>query len=643
MSLKDLNEELYRQNSEIEKRKHEESQFTPSSRKHASEEEFQRRKTWKIFSVRFTANQKKALKIAGMIVTAIFFLSVIFVAVSKFKQTAFSDEKVAVEIEGPKEVGSNQLAEYKIRYKNDNRVSLKNAEILLNYTENFQPERGDKLKPAGKGRSSIRVGKIKPHKQGEVSVKGKFYAPEDSKIYFNAALRYTPSNFNSVFQAKNQLGVEIKSSPIFLSINAPLEAADGNNIEYTINYRNTSDREFKNLELMVEYPEGFVFQGASPFPFEDNKRCSLGNLAVGQGGEIKIQGEIKGFKDEKKIIKVFLRAAGSNGNSVIYSEKERITKIVASPLIISQTVNGFTGAMNADQGEKLHYVLTYRNSGEVGLRDVIITLEIKDEGSILDFSKMVLRKGAYDSSKKAIMWKAGPDIPKLARLEAGAEGKIDFSIPVKERIEINDENDKNFIVESVAKIDSPDVPFQLESNKVIASDKMAIKLNSKVILETKGYYNDSNITNTGPLPPRVGEETSYAIHWLVTNVSNDISDAKVEAALPTWARWKNEIYPKDENVQFNPRTNKIVWDIGSLGSGTGILDHPKEVSFRVSVVPEVNQVGNYIEILGDSTLTAKDEFTSKEIKEKTAAKNSMLKEDMSIGFSMYKVADVGEE
>ena len=639
MSLKDLNEELYRSDSEIEKRKHEESQFNPSISEHANAKKFQEKKTWGIFGVKLTANQKKALKVAGAIIAAIFFLSIIFVAVSKFKQTAFSDDRVAVEIEGPKEVGSNQLVEYKIKYKNDNRASLKNAEILLSHTENFQPENNDNLKPSGEGKNNIYIGKIKSHGQGEVSVKGKFYAPEGSGIYFNAELQYTPSNFNSVFQAKNQLGIEVKSSPIFLSLNAPQEASKNGAVEYVINYENSSDRDFESLILKTEYPQGFNFQEASPRPSEDNNSWELGDLKTGQKGEIKIRGRLDGFRDEGKIVKVSL-GLSQDGRLVLYNEKEKTTKIVASPIFISQTVNG-SEDVAVDQGEVLNYALTYCNEGDIGLRDAIVTVEIKS--SILDFSNLILRNGAYDSSKSVIIWKAGRDIPELEQLEAGEKGKIEFSVPVRNKIDISGENDKNFVTELTAKVDSPDISTYLGAERMIASDKIFVKLNSKVILETKGYYNNSNITNTGPLPPQIGQETSYAVHWLITNISNDISGVKVEAALPTWGRWKNEIYPKDENIKFNSRTNKIVWDIGNLKNGTGILDHPREVSFRVSVVPEINQVNDYIEIISDSTLTAKDEFTSKDIEEKTAAKNSMLKEDISIDSGMYKVVDVGEE
>ena len=81
-----------------------------------------------------------------------------------------------------------------------------------------------------------------------------------------------------------------------------------------------------------------------------------------------------------------------------------------------------------------------------------------------------------------------------------------------------------------------------------------MKINSKVILEVEGYHKDKNITNSGPMPPVVGSETTIALHWLITNISNDISGVRVAAHLPTGVIWKDKIYPEGENIPF-PRNS----------------------------------------------------------------------------------------
>jgi len=63
------------------------------------------------------------------------------------------------------------------------------------------------------------------------------------------------------------------------------------------------------------------------------------------------------------------------------------------------------------------YVIDYKNNGNIAMEDVIITEEI--DSNVLDFSKLELKGGAYDASKKIITWKAS-GIPGLANLAPGA-------------------------------------------------------------------------------------------------------------------------------------------------------------------------------------------------------------------------------
>ncbi len=191
----------------------------------------------------------------------------------------------------------------------------------------------------------------------------------------------------------------------------------------------------------------------------------------------------------------------------------------------------------------------------------------------------------------------------------------------------------------MAKIDSPDVPTPIGSNKIIASNSLFFKLNSKVILETMGYYIDSNIANSGPVPPQVGKETSYTIHWLITNISNDVSDARVVSSLPTGVKWTGKIYPDKEKITYNERTNQIIWEIGKIESATGILKPKREVAFQVSIIPETNQLGKPITLVNSSTLTAKDLYTSENLKSEIKEKNTNLKEDTTISGGGYNVVN----
>jgi hypothetical protein len=633
MSLNELDKELHDPDADLSQRMHPDSPFNVERKESVSPGEFQKKEYWVKPKKELGPGTKKIIKIGIWSIAAIFLAALALVGFIKFKESAFSEEKVILEISGPDVADSNQSVEYGIKLKNANRVDLKNASVIFNYSDNFQPEEADNIEITSPGSSQVRLDEIKKRSEREISIKGKFFAPEGRLVYIRAVLEYTPSGLSSAFQAENQLGVSIQTSPIALDILAPLEAADSNSVEYLLTFRNSGEKTFESVRVEAEFPEGFTFASSDPSPSEGGSIWYLGMLSPAQEGKIKINGTLSGTADQGKTIKVSIGSFQEDGSFTVFSQAEKMTKIVASPLNIIQTVNGQTGK-TVDAGEVLNYEIIFKNDGEISVRNAIVTAEIYS--SVLDFSKLQLKKGSYSSAEKRITWKAS-DVPALSNVAPGAEGKISFSVPVLDRIPVENGNDKNYTVRTVVKIDSPDIPTPVGSNKIIASNTLDLKLNSKVILEVSGFHNDSTFEKFGPIPPKVGEETSYVIHWKITSVSNDISEARVAAHLPGGVRWKDKISPENVNLKYNERSNEIVWEVGKVKSGTGIISPAEEAVFLVSITPEINQANNEMDLLGPSTFEGKDLFTENDIKLTTPGKNTMLQEDKELKGG-YKVA-----
>jgi hypothetical protein len=203
-------------------------------------------------------------------------------------------------------------------------------------------------------------------------------------------------------------------------------------------------------------------------------------------------------------------------------------------------------------------------------------------------------------------------------------------VRIKEVIPVSTGNDKNFVISSIVKVDSPDIPTPISMNKIISGNKIDVRLNSKLFLGVKGYHTDPNIVNSGPVPPKVGEETTYAIHWIASNINNDVNEAKVEAILPTWAQATGVVYPEGANVTYNERNNSVVWEVGNMGAGTGVLSSPKEVAFQIKIKPSPDQARSLIEILKPSVFSAKDAFTGENISATAEGKTTQLSEDSSL-------------
>lgn len=635
MPLDDLNKQLYNANSDdLIMRTHEQSEYDPKISNAIQSSPFDQQENWNRPQKGLTPSQKKNLWIGIGILFAIILAVGGAIFYQWWLKNAFHQDRVTVSFEGPKEADSTQVVKYIIHYNNNNRVTLKNAEISLNYSENFQPTDNLNLKYLSPTSSKIFVGDIKPMSQGSMELKGVFYAPKDFPIYLDGQIHFTPSNGSNDLFVEDKIGVKITAAPVTLDVSAPKQAVNGDALEYVINYKNLDVRRISNVQIKVDFPQGFKLSTSQPKASENDSVWYVGNLEANQGGEIRVRGQINGNNNEGKNIVATLGYMGEENNFVVYAKQELTTRMVSPVLTVTQKLDGkVNGVVNG--GELLKYSITFQNTGTTGLRDAIVSAEIR--GKILDFSQINVEKGSYDSTKNLITWKAS-DVPELANINPNAGGVVHFSIPVKAVILVDNKLDKNFVISSVAKIDSPDIPTPLDSNKIIGSNSLELRLASITSFDTKGYYADSKIKNSGPIPMQIGKETTFTIHWIVTNISNDLTDAKVVASLPSGIRWTGQVYPSGEKVSYNPRTNEIVWDAGDIFAGAGAISPAREVEFQVGVTPQINQAGEPIDLVNASIFTAKDVFVDLDVTHQGAVKNTQLYEDQNVGFINGKVA-----
>ena len=635
MSLNDLNQELYSESSDdIVKRTHEQSSYDPSFGIGSKSSPFDEQQSWNAPQKGFTPAQKRNIWIG----ISVFLLVALAVGGAIFynwwTKNAFHQDRVSISFEGPKEADSAAPIKYVIHYANNNRVTLKNAEIQLSYTENFQPTDNLNLKYLSPTASKIFIGDIKPMSQGQTELNGIFYAPKDAPVYLHGEIHFVPSNGSSELLMADQLGVNITAAPVVLNVAAPQQAASGDALTYVIDYKNIDVRRISDVQIRVDFPEGFEMTSSQPKVSEKNSYWYVGNLEANQSGKITITGTIKGSTSDGKNITVSLGHVGTDGDFVVYNKQALLTRIISPVLTVVQKLDGKeNGVIQA--GEVLKYSITFQNTGSVGLRGSIITAEIKS--NVVDFSKLNVESGSYDSTKNIITWKAS-DVPALTNINPGAGGAVHFSIPVKTIIPIDNKLSKNFVVSSIAKIDSPDIPTPIDSNKIIGSNKLELRLASKVIFDTKGYYTDPVIKNSGPIPMVTGSETTFTMHWQIINVSNDITGASVVSSLPSGVRWVGNIFPTNEKISYNQRTNQIVWNAGDVLAGSGVQGRPREIAFQIGVTPQANQIGNPVDLLNKSVFTATDDFVGLDITLSGDKKNTLLYEDPAVGFVNANVA-----
>jgi hypothetical protein len=625
MSLSDIKDKLYKKETPADLARPDTGEYDPHSElADASRVKSEEGDLWEAKQPAIGQPEKKAVRY-GLWALGIAIGAVVLLAAGyEIKQALFSESAVTVSVSGPTRTDSGKTATFEIDYKNNNFTSLNNAILEITYPQAITPTNNPGFKADSPTSGSFSLGTIGARGGGKMLFNVRAYSPQGALVYLKAQLQYGSALSASRYAADNQLGVTVAQAAVDFEIQAPQTISSGDEADYQITYRNIGSQPQENLKVKISYPAGFTFSSATPPASESNDTWYVRELQPGASGKIVVNGTLAGNRGETKLAQADI-GTDQGGTFASMSEQDASTQIADSPLAIAQTVNGLT-SLTADAGENLLFNINFKNTGNIGLSNVIVTEKLASP--VLDYTTLSLPGGSYDQNSQTITWKAS-DIPDLASLAPGQGGDIKFSVNVKSVIPVASANDQNFVISSLARIDSPDIPTPLAGNKIVSGNQMDIKLNSKLILDVKGYHNEPNaaIVNAGPLPPAVGQETTYTLHWRIANVSNAVSNAQVAAMLPTGVTYTGKIYPADARLVYNSRTNALVWNVGNVSAGTGILTAPEEVIFQVAITPSPNQVNSQPPLLSASTLTAHDDFTGQDLKAAGGAKNTELQED----------------
>jgi len=602
MSLSDIKQKLYAKEEDKNLSAHQESEFDARSEAVGNDVQPQIpiADNWNQGADDMGQVRRKGIKF-GIIALVV----IVLVLVGLFAvRNLFKENKVIVNIDGATTVESGKDLRLEINYINDNDIALNNVVLRVSYPEIFKPGENANFKAESQTSGVFTIGEIPRKSKGKVILNGSIFSPSGTLMYVKSDLIFSHVGTSGQFSSKGQIAVNVSASVIDLEIFSPQELSTGDAIDYEISYANKSQEEFDNIKIKIDYPEGFIFSKANPDVAEGTNVWNIGHLASGQTGKIVISGKLTGTAEQVKNATAYIGAV-DQAQFIAYRTEKTATKIVSSPLVIEQLVNNSNSTI-VRAGELLNFSVVYKNSGEIGLRDVIVTDTL--DSPVLDYASLKLRGGTFDDVTKTITWKAVDD-KQLKFFEPGQEGRLSFSINVKEIIPGASAEEKNFVISNLVKVDSPDVPRLISSNKVISGNVLDIKLETKIILQENIFYADALIPNSGPIDPQTGVESTYTVHWKVSNVSNDALETKVSATLPSGVEMTGKISPDDGRLTYNARNNSIAWDLGPVSAWTGILNQAKEVAFQIKIKPAQIQEKQQIILVNPVSFTAKDSFT----------------------------------
>ncbi len=127
----------------------------------------------------------------------------------------------------------------------------------------------------------------------------------------------------------------------------------------------------------------------------------------------------------------------------------------------------------------------------------------------------------------------------------------------------------------------------------------------------------------------IGAEYDRAVDIHISSFySNDLKETVIEARLPANVIWKDQFFPKDANIKYQPFTGKIIWKIGELKAGSGYYLPLKEVAFQLAIQPTKDLIKKSVNLIEDVTAEGTDSFTGKVLRLKIERVNTDIPDDI---------------
>lgn len=515
-----------------------------------------------------------------------------------------SSNNLDVRIVAPSSVSSGEELPIGLSIINGNRTDLEEVALFIDYPDGSQEINSDKVLKFQK----INLGTIPKGGSTDYSLRSVLFGEKDSTKSFVFKIEYKVKGSNATFSKEKVYDVVVGSAPILMDVKYPSETNSGQEIKLSIVITSNSPIVMKNTLVKVEYPYGFTYKSSSIKPLRDNSVWNIGDLQDGEKKTIEVVGLIIGQNQEDKTFRI-ISGTQSRDNS-----KDFDAELANEDITIGIRKSFFDLTLDSNNsssvriGDFIPVYIRWQNT----LPEKIINTKIVAtiSGNVLDRSKVSVGGGGYyESVNNLIIWDKN-SVPTLSQMMPGEGGEASITlVSIIDQFQVRQVKNPHIDVKLVITGDRSETGGE----KVSSESNLVIKILSTLGFTGKSYRNVGPFTNTGPIPPRADQESTYTITWTLTNTTNDLSGTLVKGKLPNGVTWKGEVSPGTEKISYDPDSRIVTWNAGSISSGVGFNFSAKEVSFKVGLTPSLSQVAGTPDLVSKVDVSATDTYVESPI------------------------------
>lgn len=528
-------------------------------------------------------------------------------AVFTRSQGKFSEAQVQLSFDLSATAASGRELPVVVSYLNNQGVALKSSELTLEYPEGFSVV---SVEPSSSGtlKNSWSLGTVKAGFGGQVAIRGILVGTLESEKTFRATLTYRPANFNSDFTTQAEATTRITASSVSLAVQGPSRAVAEKATSLTLRVENTSAEALQGLKLILDEAEGFSLVTAEPK--DDRQTWLIERLGSQEERTISLTGTFSGQTGEQRQLSFRIGFADGDGAFTPQATATLEVEIVNPELTLTATVSGPTDGV-VRLGETITYEVELKNNTDETVEDLTVTAELSP--TLVDWKRATTQPAANLTAATQdgkVTWSTATT-KSLAKLAPTGSLSFTLTAPVVAATTEPSAKAKNLTLEARWKavsrrVESFGRPFEATADPLV----IKIGTTAKLITEARYYAEEGNPLGSGPLPPVVGQTTSYRVSWILSNLTNDLTEVTVRTTLPGTTFWTGKVQSASAgSLSFDPGSRTVSWTLNRVPAGVGTLTSQLSASFELSVTPKASDVGLLMVLTDATKLTGTDDFT----------------------------------
>lgn len=529
-------------------------------------------------------------------------------------------EAVNFKINAPAEIKAGEEFTYSITISNNTKFAISEISLDLTYPENYIFI-SSKL-PSSEFNNSFKLDSLAAGSERIVEINGMVIDKEQSVSVVMANLSYMPVNFSSQFKKESSTASVISGLGFKIDINYPSLVFLGQSNEIVMSFSEDQNNFIEDFIVEFIPNKGGVISLGEIKDNNANDKLSL----VGTNS---FSLNIKDLVSKNITFKYLAKDEAVGDNNIVVNIKKRLEtgesynfakynvniEAVKSDLNIALFLNDSKNNQALSFGDILNYSLRYSNKGDSSYKDAVITLVLN--GKLYDFNSLKSSVEG-DTRSNQIIWDK-KKIQSLSEIKPGDEGEIEFSIKLKEYSKNLKSDDMEVSAYCQYGGDKDEISTANKSNTITSILNTNLSLSEEI-----RYFDNNNLpVGSGPLPPRVGEETSFRVYLKIENSIHEIKDTKVSLVLPLYLNYLGVNSLSVGSLDYNEESRELIWDLGKVP--VSVLS--SEASFTISLIPNENDRNKILVLSPGASASAFDVITKEIVLSKSGAKTTKLEDD----------------